>query len=501
MATLRTSATPAFALTGLTPLLILSLACFPLLSLFISGQQIFDLAHEFVAYRIGDGLSVLLGEGQYVRPVQGLPTALISKFIAGILYWLYGPHIISASTLQLYSAIFYLVLFVITGTIVAWTWPALKSAERAGVVVMALVPWYVAPTNSLLIAPDYWLGEYTYLITALALLPVVGRANHSALSTIAVGAWAGVAISTKISLLGVLPLYYLAFPRKTTATVLYFTAGCVLAYLLLIVCYMHFQSTWAFNLVSFQLFFYLRPNISQTYLDIWQAIASNPFTLTLFFAALFSSIRSRSLMGLATLAWLLVYVYLVYRRPHYTSVGSTLLSSLFIVCLHLQRLRAELAVGVVAVSIGLCVFNLSSWSLVSLSEPPPPEAANFRAELLYLPDNYWNAATPFQAFAYNGGLALRPPRLDNGRPISDAHTFRKLFGPSVLLGESPYEVDLMVAGLRNGMTLAWTRRVARERTSADDALETALQRSGATTTTRTVHYHGDVWIFGSARVP
>lgn len=206
-------------------------------------------------------------------------------------------------------------------------------------------------------------------------------------------------------------------------------------------------------------------------------------------------------MGAATFAWLLAYVYLVYRRPHYTSVGSALFGSLFIICLYLQRLRVEVAALSVAASVGLCVANPSLWWLERVSEPTPPEAKNFRADLLYLPDNYWNAATPFQAFAYNGGLALRAPRIENGRPVSDAPTFQTLFGPSVLVGESPYEVDVMVAGLRNGMTLAWTRRVARERTSADDALERALRQSGAGKAETTVNYHGALWTFGTARVP
>lgn len=496
------AASKEFGRVGLLATVLVAILAFaPLLSLFARGFQIFDLSHEFVAYRIGDGLAPSFGEGQFVHPVQGLPTALLSKVITLVLYAVFGSKIVSPEVLQFYSALFYLVLLSAAAGTIATFWSSMTISERASIAPLAASPWYLVPTTSLLLVPDYWLGEYSFLIVSLAVWPVVSRSAGGLRTCFVVGAWAGVGLAAKVSLIGVLPVLFLALPQRTWANAAYFVLGCVCAYCLLVLAYAGFRPGFAAKLLAFQLAFYIKPNVSQVYPSLRDALASNLPACALLAIAAVASIRARSVLGMATLVWLAVYIYLIAMRPHDTSLASAMLSSLFVGCLHLQRYGPSVSTSAIAGAIGIGLGGLPFWELRGVSRSESSEAAQFRAEILYLPDNYWNAATPLQAFAYNGGLLLRPQRIENGRPVSDSPTFRALFGPTVMLGASDFEIEAMVAGLRDGMSVSWTRKRGRPRTPADEALERALNAVGATTTEREMFYHGAWWTFATARGP
>jgi hypothetical protein len=130
----------------------------------------------------------------------------------------------------------------------------------------------------------------------------------------------------------------------------------------------------------------------------------------------------------------------------------------------------------------------------------PPEAREISGDILFMPGNDWNAATPLQALAFNGGLALRPALMGpDGKPTSNAPAFQAVFGKSVLLGDSPWELILMAAGLNKGLTVTWTRRADSSTSPSFAKLQDVLRSNGAAQQERTMVYHGAPWLTGRAR--
>jgi len=132
----------------------------------INGISIFDTYAEFVAYRVSDALSIYFGESDGVRPVQGIPTALISKYVTLVLFWLFDKELLTRPVLQIYGLAVYGVLFLILATSILMVCRRLRWIQFAGLAAVALYPWYVSgPSISLLAAPEYWLGEYVFLVS------------------------------------------------------------------------------------------------------------------------------------------------------------------------------------------------------------------------------------------------------------------------------------------------------------------------------------------------
>ncbi len=87
-------------------------AILPFICLY-STQDISIFAHEFVAWRIGDAISIAGGEQEFVIPVQGIFTATVSKWVFAFI------NDISRTALQLYSWAFAYVMFFLTGLALA----------------------------------------------------------------------------------------------------------------------------------------------------------------------------------------------------------------------------------------------------------------------------------------------------------------------------------------------------------------------------------------------
>lgn len=474
-------------------------AMLPMTALFAKGIQIFDIAHEFITYRIGDALSMMFDDYGSVRPVQGLPNALLSKLITKTLYAFYGSQIVTPSMLQLYTGIFFAVCFAIIAGALSYAWPRLSWPERCAVAVAAITPWYVGPTTSVLHAPEYWFAEWAFLLLTLALLPLIERtpSRGDGLAA-AVGAWLAVGLTTKVSMLGAAPILFLALPEKSWRAGAIFATSSAGAYLAILFAYSGFRPQLTFDILRFQIGFYVHPNVSQTYSNGLDALRANPAVGFLLAAAAGLSLSLPRGRRLAALAWLALYGYLIIKRPHSTSMASAEIGTLFVIGLALQRLSVWPG-AVAAAAVGSFATVHAPYWLAREPYVMPPQARAFHGDILFMPGNNWNAATPIQALAYNGGLALRPPALDrDGKPTAPAPAFRAVFGNTVLLGESPTEITMMTDGLKKGMTVVWTRPSDSEQSASYKALQGVIRDAATSVSEAPVDYHGSTWLFGRA---
>jgi hypothetical protein len=494
--TTRVSVASSAALAG-----VLILMALPLVSLFLRHVQIFEVGPEFVTYRVGDAFSLLFDDAHAVRPVQGLPNALLSKLIIDVLYFVFGRAVVEPDILQLYSAIFFVVVLGGTAAVIVARWPKMSPAERAGLAVLAVLPWCLEPTASLLPTPEYWIAEYSFLVASLALMPrLLDR-------PLPAGAWAGLGLAIKINMLGFALLLLLMLPRRNAKVLGLFALGIAAAYLSLLLLYAGLRPGLAFEMLRAQLLFYIHPNHSFTYSGPIAAVRDNAhLVFILGLAVILASLSTRNVaQPVGALLWAGLLFYLIYKRPHLTSMASATLAGLFLIALfgsRLSRYSSPLAaaIPIVAAAI-LCVtpafkfYPQMQWT----GSPSTLDLTTLDSgDILFMPSNWWNASVPLQAFAYNGQMAIRPARIgSDGRPTADAPAFRAVFGEKLLLGNSIYELSLLQTGLRRRMSVVWTRPPDHD----DVAFREALASVGASVNEQQVSHRGSTWFVGRAVVP
>jgi hypothetical protein len=484
---------------------ILTLSAFATMTpviLTIRGTQFFDVAHEFVAYRIGDALSLMFGEGQFVRPVQGISNALLSKAIVETLYHFFGSRVVEREILQVYSVIFFAAAFIGVLFVVAYNWRILNWSERASVGMMAIAPWYIGGIPSqLMIAPEYWFGEYAFLTCSLAILLGLRRSpGSSVFRSVGIGSWVAVGLSTKITLIGIAPIFFVAMPNRSWRHILFASIGGLTTYVLLVAAYADFSIEQTFNMLAFQIGFFIHPNHSQTYSGVLAAFQQNIHIVFLALVALtlvVIELNVRRDWALCALFWLAVAFYLVAKRPHFTSVTSFSLLLFFLVAFFTARgYRPVAATAAVMVMIFL---SREALPIGFRTDNTSALEEKFGAKgIIFMPDNNWNSAMPVQAFAYNGGLAFRPvfdgpngPSYNGG-----AEALRSIFPDVVMVGASESELKLIAHGMRAGMAVSWTR--PQKEDGAHPLLLAAIADAGAEITESLVYYHRRWWYFGKA---
>ena len=385
---------------------------------------------EFIAYRIGDALSVMAGEAYHVRPVQGLPTALVSALIVRVLYAIYGAAITTPQVIQIYCAAFF--ALIIGGlTLVIWvTWPQLPAARHIGICVLALLPWYgFGPRIGLMVAPDYWIGEYAYLIASVPVFAAVSR--KALLQPYLLGVWVGLGVAIKITMFPLGLVLIAVYPAMDGRAALKMIAGGVAVYIGLAFVYLAGSAVDAFGLLAEQMRFFALPNTSKEYAGLVSAMLANPGPALLGSAAIVCSLltvrRSRTLAASA-LIWIAIDLYLIKVRPHGTSLTSVSIGFLFLIAI-LPSTKEVVAVGAAIVASSLFLpLNatiLRFWiESPPLSSPKPPEIEE--ADIVYVPTGDWNDGAPLPLFGYNGQLALRCEygsaengKLAYARPLAD----------------------------------------------------------------------------------
>lgn len=456
------------------PILLIALAAAPIAALFLSGYEYFSFSREFIGYRIGDAVSIMAGESARVRPVQGLPTAIVSKFIVEGLYRIYGPDIASVPVIQLYCALFFAAMAAFIAGGVVWNWSYLDTREQIGLAVMMLMPFYgIGAAPILLAAPDYWIGEYAFLVVSAPLLARAPTMSETARTDFLLGAWAAIGIAIKITLFPVGLLMFVA--RKGSGlTASRTTAGAIVTYLLLALVYLDFSRTDAIGLLWNQAAFFLNPNQSHQYSGLLETITALPSVAFLGLAALAAGVASRTRTPAhanVALAWILLYVILIGARPHQSSTTSAALGFLFIIAVSLPNWRtAALAYTIAAGALiaPLAVGHRSNLqiyaALATNAHDIDPSFAKVRdfvasADIVYVPTNLWVSPTPLQVIGYNGGLGGY--KFDNnpvGRLdyVEGAKAFRLLFPNQIMAWADAFAKTQVPQAVRAGQSLAWT---------------------------------------------
>jgi hypothetical protein len=292
--------------------------------------NVVDFAPEFVYYRVGDALSLLNGEGAYVHPVQGLPTALLSKALT----WLIGDGVVQRQGLHLYGQLWVAAIAV----------PVIVAASRSAAARMALIlpMWCGTAAIGLMVAPEYWQGEWVYLALTLALL-----ANLRALprAHLIAGAWAALGVSVKITLFPVAALLLLEVWQWRKAW--QFAAAFVLSYFIIAAVYMG-DARLAVVLLDFQRKFFMRPNVSAGYAGFVEALMAHPaIPVALGFVIAATRLHWRHAV---IAAWCALYLLLLETRAHDSSLTSFGISLGFMLAL-LYRWQVVACVAVLLFAV------------------------------------------------------------------------------------------------------------------------------------------------------
>lgn len=495
---------PAFAL------IVAALACYPFLYTFMHAS-IFDLATEFVAYRVGDALSILSGDIAHPKPVQGMPTAIVSLLIVALMQLIHGAEgLLARAVLQIYGGLFYLVISV--SILVA----VLLAGRRDWFTLLGLsgfvltLPLIGGIPSGFFLAPEYWLGEYVFLAFSFLILttPISPTLRNAAL----IGAWAGVGITMKIPLAGVALIIFLhAFGLRSlwrTASVA--LAACVITFVVIDFIYLRGSFLETIDLVAFQTTFFVHPNISTLYPSLTIALQENLIMVAagILAAGYAAALCWRSpLVGLAALLWIGLNVYLVLNRLHSSSTSSAATAAIFLAFalpLLLNRyLIALSAVVVIAAGFYAGFPQLSGMKSIARSQDFLTERPQFDIErdiakepgIILMPDNYWNANTVQQAFLFNGRLGLHQVFLDDQKlPFYKGNRAANFYFPhTVVIGWSPAIRKLFGDA---DVPIYWTRPLGRD----ENVLDTVRAAWGnREVTVRQFRYNGFEWEYGVAR--
>jgi hypothetical protein len=463
-----------------------------------------DFLSELTVYRIGNAVSLLFNEKDYVRPVQGLPIALLAKFEIWAMGLVRGNYVMNATTLAVYQGIYFGTLFAFATAALTMAWRAMATVERAAALLLFLSPWLLGgPAISLMIEPDYWAGEWCYLMISLCLLK-----EQRLTSPWLIGAWIAVGFAMKITLLGIAPLFVLGLsdrsPRALLIVALCFAATFVLTDLV----YMGGVRS-GLRALEFQLGFFANPNPSAQWPDLRSMLADRPFLIVLGICSIFilatspASIQAR----LAGAAWLLGSAYVLWRRPHDTSIASASTAMIFLIAYFVRSRVALTGVAALLVSTAAVTGFVNLRALQSFARNQKATNISYPVgAMIFLPDNYWNAGLAVQAFGYNGQLAYDYPitSADDGHPrySSGGKAFQALFPDTVMIQDTPYTLNVAETALLAGIPLWWTDRdpmPADEVPGRAERLQDLIKKTGATVETHGIAGPDGQWQIHVAR--
>lgn len=462
----------------------------PLLTLILGGALFFEFAHEFIAYRIGQALSIAGGEAAFVRPVQGITNAIVSSWIVSFI-----PQIASFDGFQAYSRVFMIVVMALLAGIllIAWFAPNLSLSERLSVSLFTTVPWYVGGASmGLLLAPDYWIFEYLWLAASLFFLFRPPTATPRGM--LLLGLWIGLGIGIKIGLLGVSIILVAVAAGHDWRSYAIAGLGAAVTYLALLILY---SGAEALNILLFQIQFYLRPNQLSEYADWTEAFGAHPVSVVLTALALLAVLMSKSTATrLSGLLAVVLNLVIVLKRPHDTSITSVALSFTFIAA-GMGRIAITASVLLVTMLVTGGEPRVIWTSLRHAGKHEDWATAQALSEtrgtwLTY--ENWWNSTLLPLALGYNGALVR--PNFPNDRKI----VFKRLFPGSDLLTVRQFNRQ----PLRLDPVFIWTEPVPHPTADSAATAEAVRKRLGAhgyALHERAFRFSGRNWLFVTATRP
>lgn len=469
-----------------------------------------DFLPELTVYRIGDALSLLFGEGSNVLPVQGLLGALLAKFIMWTLLTSGQTPLITVGSVAIYMIMFFGAVLAAIAFAAIVSWPILSNVQRCAILILLACPWMLGGASiSLIFEPDYWVTEWAYFIISACLLAYLGR-TLSPYMAATVGAWLAIGVGIKITLIGIAPLFFFAIPNRSWSTFSIVAASFVVAYCAIAFLYMG-DLTDTVRLLLFQFAFFAHPNQSVQYTDLFSLLWSRPFLICLAVASGLSivtstvSLRERT----AAIIWVLGFAYVVWRRPHDTSIASAATAFTFIAIYFVRKWSTLVVVTSFLISgAALEGFDRIKWEYATIRNGgwwlTSQEEFSDLTGMIFLPDNGWNAGLSVQALGYNGGLGLYPLRSNaNGLPYYEygGRAFQALFPNTVIILEGT-SFAAAEAALKAGVPIWWTRPDPPDRPEMERRMglvRDLVERSGASIQTRHIKVNGQDWLFQSAR--
>ncbi len=504
-----TTGTTRLRLSCIIPLLLTFVAAAPISLLFISGSQLFVHAPEFVSHRIGDALNIMTGEAQVVRPVQGLSNGLLSKEIILALYGIYGREIVSPPILQAYSAGFFIIVFGVIATVVTSGWALLTPIQRTGLGLLALAPFYLGgPAIGLMIAPDYWIGEYAYLLCCLVALGFVASLKQGLRSVdYALGAFIGIGIALKITMLPIAAVVAASHPFGDTRSWCRMAVGAAAMYVFISLIYFDFSLRNVAGLLYHQLLFFIRPNESIQYGSFAAVADARPLAVVAGIAATLCAVcfASRNpFVAAIALMWIAAYVLVIIRRPHDSSLTSACLAFFFLIAV--TATRPTLAIAI-AMMVGGAIYSdfstlrtIRSMAQTGQNEPAPPEITN--ADIVFVPTTDWVARIPILRLGHSGFLGVRPLQIDQAGRLAyqqGGNAFQLFFPGQIMASIMSPDIDqLLGRALKNGETLGWTRSDVTTGTNDHAILLRLCNSSDIVCIERRMVIHGESWLVGVA---
>lgn len=476
-------------------LLSLALCLGPPLYVALSTNLV-DPAPEFVYYRIGDALALQHGEHQWVRPVQGIPTALLSKSLVAAM----GTSAATREGLRLYGTLWVAIVCTVVAAAMVYAWST-SPLRATGQALMLAIPWWSGIVSiSLLVAPEYWMGEWAYLGLTLALMPFLHRLPP-AWAYFAIGLWAGAGASIKITLAPialVLAAYRGGWAWRCAALL---ALGAALAFVGFDALYMGFNRLQTWRLFAFQGTFFLKPNVSAYYADAASAFIARAELIVLLAAVLGLCVLNRSRLALAVLVWCALYAYLVIKRPHDTSLASFGISLAFMAALLALSLRRKSLALIIVAALSAGIATLTDFRGARVWAGMPADQASQDKQVAqadafysargpvvwylapYPHTNDWNPAYLPVGLGYNGGLALRPYNVEP-----------RAFNAAVPQTSITTELSVARAALSAGAAIYWARP---PRADPPDL----FHEFGSTVVIETnATFRNAPWIFGKAQL-
>lgn len=492
------------------PVVIGLLIAIPIITIAVTRYPTVDTLSELTIYRIGNAVSLLFGEDTYVSPVQGLPIALLSKLEMWSLS-LVRPLALTAKMLAVYQAVYFGTLFVLSITAAAWAWPVMSGVRRGAAILLFACPWILGGASiSLLIEPDYWAGEWTYLVVSFCLLQFPWTRSGSPRTMVLIGGWIAVGVAMKITLLFIAPLFLLDRESRTGRSLMIAAASFISAYFLMAVAYMDRISS-AIRLLWAQAYFFAHPNALVQWSDLSAAAFSHPFLMALAAAFLVVLLTSRATIieRSAALLWSVVLAYLIWKRPHDTSIASAATVLTFLVAYFIRSAPAIVVALVLLIGgAGAENFDRLRWERGILQNGWSTGAALNLLQIsgmLFMPDNYWNAGLTVQALGFNGllGYYYRLETGGDGRAKyqEGGKAFEALSPGVVIIPDTTYALEIAKRALASGETLWWTRRDPIPASSIPgslDRISEIVRSSGASVETVKFRANGEDWLLQKA---
>lgn len=458
-----------------------------------------DFLSELTVYRIGDAISLLSGESSNIHPVQGLPGAIIAKALVWLLMVYGQAPLITAGSMTFYIIAYFGFILSAVAAAILVSWHALTNVQRCAIAVLLLCPWLLGgPSLSLLTEPDYWITEWAYLAISFCLLALP-------CPPVLIGVWLAVGLGIKITLFGIAPLFLSALPNRRALALA--ALSFAVAYFLMALVYMG-SISGTIDLLAFQGSFFVHPNASAQYADISSALSGKPFLVCLVLATgiAIATSPARPVERILALVWALGFGYLIWRRPHDTSISSAATAFLFMALYFVRRWPALAAVALLllagAVADNFDRLRILRSNLANAGKPIGVLSTPFDLTgMIFLPDNDWNAGLAVQAVGYNGGLGLYPIKVNPSGLLTyeyGGRAFHAIFPTAFIVGD---DANLLAAGLEAGIPLWWTRPEPPDRPEMQRRINlvgNVVERAGLHIQTKTFTVNGNRWLFQRA---